>query len=101
MQRTPRKAGVPCSARGRGLRASTRLLWHCGFLENAGACKKSNRNVIMRPRSLIGSIHPRLAVVVHDLAMVWIAWISTNWLRYSLEVNPPAFAWFTPEIGIV
>ena len=55
----------------------------------------------MRPRSLIGAIHPRLAVVVHDLAMVWIAWISTNWLRYSLEVNPPAFAWFTPEIGIV
>jgi FlaA1/EpsC-like NDP-sugar epimerase len=55
----------------------------------------------MRTRSLIGAIHPRLAVVVHDLAMVWIAWISTNWLRYSLEVNPPAFAWFTPEIGIV
>jgi FlaA1/EpsC-like NDP-sugar epimerase len=55
----------------------------------------------MRPRSLIGAIHPRLAVVVHDLAMVWVAWISTNWLRYSLEVNPPAFAWFTPEIGMV
>ncbi len=55
----------------------------------------------MRPRSLIGAIHPRLAVVVHDLAMVWVAWISTNWLRYSLEVNPPTFAWFTPEIGMV
>jgi FlaA1/EpsC-like NDP-sugar epimerase len=59
------------------------------------------QRVVMRPRSLIAAIHPRLAVVMHDLAMVWIAWISTNWLRYSLEVNPPAFAWFTPEIGIV
>ena len=55
----------------------------------------------MRPRSLIASIHPRLAVVLHDLGMVWVAWISTNWLRYSLEANPPPFAWFGPEIAIV
>jgi FlaA1/EpsC-like NDP-sugar epimerase len=55
----------------------------------------------MRPRSLIAAIHPRLAVVLHDLAMVWLAWISTNWLRYSLEVNPPPFSWFSPEIAIV
>ena len=58
------------------------------------------QRLVMRPRSLIAAIHPRLAVVLHDLAMVWIAWISTNWLRYSLEANPPPFAWFTPEIGI-
>jgi FlaA1/EpsC-like NDP-sugar epimerase len=31
---------------------------------------------------------------------VWIAWISSNWLRYSLELNPPPFVWFTPEIAI-
>jgi FlaA1/EpsC-like NDP-sugar epimerase len=54
----------------------------------------------MQPRSLIAAIHPRLAVVVHDLAMVWIAWISSNWLRSSLELNPPPFVWFTPEIAI-
>jgi hypothetical protein len=54
----------------------------------------------MRPRSLIAAIHPRLAVVIHDLAMVWVAWISTNWLRYSLEPNPPPFAWFTAAICI-
>jgi FlaA1/EpsC-like NDP-sugar epimerase len=54
----------------------------------------------MRPRNLIAAIHPRLAVVLHDLAMVWIAWISANWLRYSLVSNPPPFTWFTPEIGI-
>jgi FlaA1/EpsC-like NDP-sugar epimerase len=33
-------------------------------------------------------IHPRSAVVAHDLAMVWIAWIGANWLRWSLAENP-------------
>ena len=55
----------------------------------------------MRPRNLIAAIHPRLAVVLHDLVMVWLAWISTYWLRYSLEANPPPFAWLSPEIAIV
>ena len=38
----------------------------------------------MRPRSLIAAIHPRLAVVLHDLGMVWLAWVAANWLRYSI-----------------
>ena len=52
-------------------------------------------------RKLIAAIHPRLAVVVHDLAMVWLAWMGANWLRYSFEPEPPTLAWFTPEIGLV
>ena len=52
-------------------------------------------------RKLIAFIHPRLAVVIHDLAMVWLAWMGTNWLRYSFEPDPPALAWFTPEVGFV
>lgn len=55
----------------------------------------------MQPRNLIAAMHPRLAVVLHDLAMVGLAWIATNWLRYSLEPDPPALTWFTPEIGLV
>ncbi len=55
----------------------------------------------MRSRNLIAAIHPRLAVVLHDLAMVWLAWIVTNWLRYSLVANPPSATWFTVEIGVV
>jgi FlaA1/EpsC-like NDP-sugar epimerase len=55
----------------------------------------------MRPRNLIAAIHPRLAVVLHDLGMVWLAWIATNWLRYSLESEPPALTWLTPEICLV
>jgi FlaA1/EpsC-like NDP-sugar epimerase len=52
-------------------------------------------------RKIIAFIHPRLAVVLHDLGMVWLAWMTTNWLRYSVEPNPPALAWFTPEVGLV
>lgn len=54
----------------------------------------------MRMRSAIATIHPRLAVVLHDLAMVWLAWVATNWLRYSFEFDPPPLAWFTPVTGI-
>ncbi|MBS0591539.1 MAG: polysaccharide biosynthesis protein, partial [Proteobacteria bacterium] len=55
----------------------------------------------MHPRNLIAAIHPRLAVVLHDLAMVWLAWIATNWLRYSLEpTGIPHIAW-APETAIV
>ncbi len=55
----------------------------------------------MPARSLVGAIHPRLAVVVHDLAMVWVAWLLANWLRYSIEPNSPPVAWFTVETFIV
>ena len=54
----------------------------------------------MRPRSVIAAIHPRLAVVLHDLGMVWLAWVAANWLRYSIEPNPPPLAWFMPETGL-
>lgn len=55
----------------------------------------------MQPRKLIASIHPRLAVVVHDLAMVWLAWVVTNGLRYSLAPDPMITGWFSWEVGIV
>ncbi|HSE12911.1 MAG TPA: nucleoside-diphosphate sugar epimerase/dehydratase [Rudaea sp.] len=54
----------------------------------------------MRPRSLIAAIHPRLAVVLHDLGMVWLAWVAANWLRYSIEPNPPPLVWLMPETGL-
>lgn len=36
-------------------------------------------------RRLFALIHPRLAVVVHDLVMVWLAWYSAQWLRFWLS----------------
>ncbi|MEZ5455188.1 MAG: nucleoside-diphosphate sugar epimerase/dehydratase [Lysobacteraceae bacterium] len=50
---------------------------------------------------LIGSIHPRLAVVLHDLLMVWMSWLLALRLRYSFVAHPPAFEWIPVEIGIV
>jgi len=56
----------------------------------------------MKPRNLIAAIHPRLAVVLHDLAMVWLAWTVTHGLRYSVAPNAPLQSmWWAPETAIV
>ncbi len=46
-----------------------------------------------RLRSLMARLHPRLAVVVHDLLMVCLAWYLAQWLRYWMSdvgYMPPA-----------
>lgn len=55
----------------------------------------------MRPAELIATIHPRIAVVVHDLGMVWVAWYATNWLRFNLLPDPPPVPLFGAELPIV
>ncbi|ANB17737.1 polysaccharide biosynthesis protein [Dokdonella koreensis] len=55
----------------------------------------------MTPRNVMLAIHPRLAVVLHDLAMVWLAWLAANLARYSLLAEPPQIGWLTPEVGLV
>jgi FlaA1/EpsC-like NDP-sugar epimerase len=52
-------------------------------------------------RRLVGWIHPRSAVVLHDLAMVWVAWIGANWLRWSLAENPRPVDPFDAELAVV
>ncbi|HEY7873278.1 MAG TPA: nucleoside-diphosphate sugar epimerase/dehydratase [Rudaea sp.] len=52
-------------------------------------------------RRLTAAIHPRLAVVLHDLAMVWLAWTAANWLRFSFESNPPSAWQLAPDTAIV
>jgi FlaA1/EpsC-like NDP-sugar epimerase len=52
-------------------------------------------------RQLVGTLHPRLAVVAHDLVMVWLAWYGTNWLRYSLLPQPPQVPFVGMEVPIV
>ena len=51
----------------------------------------------MNLRRLIAILHPRLAVVAHDLAMIWLAWYGTNWLRWNLQIDPPPVSVFGPE----
>lgn len=55
----------------------------------------------MRLGRLVGWIHPRTAVVVHDLAMVWVAWVGANWLRWSLVDHPRPVDPFDAEIAVV
>ena len=52
-------------------------------------------------RRAIAAIHPRLAVVLHDLTMVWLAWIGTYAIRYSLLPEPQPVIWFGVEVVLV
>jgi FlaA1/EpsC-like NDP-sugar epimerase len=49
----------------------------------------------------IAAIHPRLAVVLHDLVMVWLAWYLTNLGRYSVRGEPEVVALFSADVPIV
>jgi len=52
-------------------------------------------------RSVIAAIHPRLAVVAHDMLMVWLAWTAVSVMRWSLAPNPSPVAPFGPEAWLV
>ncbi len=44
---------------------------------------------------------PRIAVVVHDLAMVWGCWQGLHYLRYALQPTPRHLAFFSSTVLIV
>ena len=44
---------------------------------------------------------PRWAVVIHDLAMVWLCWQGLHQFRHALMTDPPALPLWTPETLIV
>lgn len=52
-------------------------------------------------RNPIAAIHPRLAVVAHDLAMTWIAWTVVNMVRWSFQPDAPELNAFGIEAAIV
>ncbi len=55
----------------------------------------------MRLRKTIAVIHPRLAVVAHDMLMVWLAWTAVSMMRWSLVPNPPPVSLFGDEVWVV
>jgi FlaA1/EpsC-like NDP-sugar epimerase len=55
----------------------------------------------MLPRKAVAAIHPRLAVVVHDMLMVWLAWTAVSMLRWSLAPNPSPVSLFGTEVWLV
>ncbi|MFI4968962.1 MAG: polysaccharide biosynthesis protein [Lysobacterales bacterium] len=52
-------------------------------------------------RRSIAVIHPRLAVVAHDMLMVWLAWTAVSMMRWSLTPNPPPVSLFGTEVWLV
>src|SRR5688572_12857798 len=44
---------------------------------------------------------PRVAVVTHDLTMVWLAWLGLHWLRLGVLAHPPAIPLWSTEILLV
>ncbi|CAM5229940.1 polysaccharide biosynthesis protein [Rhodanobacter lindaniclasticus] len=54
----------------------------------------------MSLRKLVGFIHPRVAVVFHDLLMAALAWWIAKWLRYALRPDE-VFSFQSLEFPIV
>lgn len=54
-----------------------------------------------RWRNRIAAGLPRVLVVVHDLAMAWLAWAGLVHLRYSFVADTPALPWWSTELAIV
>lgn len=54
-----------------------------------------------KPRERIASSLPRVAVVLHDLAMVWIAWTGLHLVRYALRSEPSPLAPWSAETVLV
>lgn len=52
-------------------------------------------------KRMIARIHPRLAVVIHDLSMVWLAWTAITSFRWSFEMERPELGLFGPEVFLV
>ena len=54
-------------------------------------------------KSMIGRwfTHPRVAVILHDLAMVWLAWTGVHWLRYLIWPLAPQLPWLPVELPII
>lgn len=52
-------------------------------------------------RERMAALLPRLTVVTHDLAMVWVCWQGLHHLRYALLQDPPSFPFWSNEIAIV
>ncbi|MGO1072637.1 polysaccharide biosynthesis protein [Lysobacter sp. CA199] len=44
---------------------------------------------------------PRLAVVAHDLAMVWLVWQALHKLRFGVVASPPPLPLWSTEIALV
>lgn len=52
-------------------------------------------------RARIDALLPRMAVGIHDLAMVWLCWQGLHYLRYSMQPQPHDLPLWSPTVAIV
>ena len=45
--------------------------------------------------------HPRMAIVLHDIAQVWVAWTLLHWLRYLIWPDSPPLDLLSAELAVV
>ncbi|TAL72956.1 MAG: polysaccharide biosynthesis protein [Rhodanobacter sp.] len=56
----------------------------------------------MSLRKLVAVVHPRMAVIGHDLAMAALAWLIAKWLRYTVRPEDIIqFRWFELPVVLV
>lgn len=49
----------------------------------------------------VSTTAPRMAVVAHDLCMVWLCWLGLHQFRYSMQPFVPSTPWLSAEILLV
>ncbi len=52
-------------------------------------------------RTTFARYAPRIAVMLHDLVMIWVAWMAVHWLRYQILIQPPPLPLWPQEMPIV
>jgi len=52
-------------------------------------------------KTRVGVVGPRVAVVLHDLTMVWLCWIGLHQFRHSVMESSPAFSFWSAEIALI
>ncbi|HET8764494.1 MAG TPA: nucleoside-diphosphate sugar epimerase/dehydratase, partial [Rhodanobacter sp.] len=56
----------------------------------------------MSLRKWVAVVHPRMAVVLHDLAMAALAWLIAKWLRYAVRPEDVVhFRWFEFPVVLI
>ncbi len=52
-------------------------------------------------KTRLGLLGPRIAVIGHDLLMVWLCWVGLHQFRHSVMEQAPAFSLMSTEIVLI
>jgi len=52
-------------------------------------------------KARLGVLAPRVAVILHDLAMVWVCWVGLHQFRHSVMESSPTFSLWSTDIALI